>query len=271
MTELTLKEIQERELNLLKHFDNLCKANGFRYSLGGGSLLGAVRHKGFIPWDDDIDVMMPRPDYDAFLSLCASSDFPFELISYETRKGYRGLFVKLSDPKTYIVDSVIESDFEIGINIDIFPIDGLGGSREEALSLFNKTKFDRELLNASGWKKFSRSKTHGLIYEPIRLAFFLASRFANRESLIKKIEKRNKATLFETSSFAGCVCGAYREKEIMPQKTFTEYIELPFEDTTFMAISDYDSYLKAHYGDYMQLPPEKKRVTHHTYKAFLKE
>ena len=271
MKELSLKEIQTIELELLKQFDGICKANNLRYSLGGGTLLGAVRHKGFIPWDDDIDVMMPRPDYDVFLSLCAKENFPFNLISYETRKGYRGLFVKLSNPKTEIIDSVLDNDFEIGVNIDVFPIDGLGNSMDEALELFKKTRFDRELLNASGWKKFTRSKTRGLVYEPIRLAFFLGSRFVNRSSLIQKIETKNRAVSFDGSAFAGCICGTYREKEIMPQRTFTEYISLPFEDTSFMAISDYDSYLKAHYGDYMQPPPEKKRITHHTYKAFLKE
>lgn len=271
MKELSLQEIQALELSLLKEFDALCKDNNLRYSLGGGTLLGAVRHKGFIPWDDDIDVMMPRPDYDTFISVCNNQNCPFDMISYETRKGYVGLFVKLSDPKTHIVDTTLKNDYEIGVNIDVFPIDGLGSSMDEALTLFKKTRFDRELLNASSWKRFSRSKTHGLIYEPIRLAFFVASRFISKKSLIDRIERKNRETLFEKSAFAGCICGAYREKEIMPQKTFTEYVSLPFEDTEFMAIADYDSYLTAHYGDYMKLPPEKKRVTHHTYKAYLKE
>ena len=270
MKELDLKDIQQMELKLLLSFDEICQKENLRYSLGGGSLLGAVRHKGFIPWDDDIDVMMPRPDYDRFLCYCEENETPFRMIGYENEKGYNGLFAKLSDPSTTIIDSVNTVDYEIGVNIDVFPLEGLGGSEKEALKIFRKTSFDREVLNATAWKKYFRSKTHSILLEPVRLAMFILSRFARPKKLLAKIDRENRNHSFEESEYAGCVCGSYREQEIMPTKTFKEYTSLEFEGVNLKAIADYDAYLTKHYGDYMKLPPEEKRQTHHTYKAFLK-
>ena len=130
MQQLSLKEIQMIELKLLLEFDSICSQNSMRYSLGGGSLLGAIRHKGFIPWDDDIDVMMPRPDYERFLDYCRREDTSFRLITYESVSGYNGLSAKIWDPSTRIVDHVLDLSFDTGVNIDVFPIDGLANSEQ---------------------------------------------------------------------------------------------------------------------------------------------
>ena len=270
MKELDLKEIQQIEVKLLLEFDSICRKEKFRYSLGGGTLLGAIRHKGFIPWDDDVDVMMPRPDYEAFIKYCEEQNVTFKLITYENEKGYNGLFAKLSDLSTEIIDEVNTVDYTIGVNIDVFPLDGLGRSEKEAIKLFRKTSFDREVLNATAWKKYFRSKTHGILLEPVRFIIFILSRFANPKKLLNRIDEQNLKQSFEESSFAGCVCGSYREREIMPTNTFTEYTEVEFESIKLLAISNYDAYLTKHYNNYMQLPPEDKRQTHHTYKAYLK-
>ena len=270
MKELDLTEIQAIELKLLLSFDEICRKEGLRYSLGGGTLLGAIRHQGFIPWDDDVDVMMPRPDYDRFLMYCAEKDIPFGIITYENTLGYNGLFAKITDLSTRIIDEVNFIDYEIGVNIDVFPLEGLGQSEKEALKIFHKTTFDREIQNATAWKRFFRSKTHSILLEPVRFAMFIISRFANPKKLLAKIDRENLKHPFEESEYAGCVCGSYREQEIMTTKTFKEYSEVTFEGYQLSAISDFASYLTKHYGDYMQLPPEEKRQTHHTYKAYLK-
>ena len=270
MKQLTLKEIQEIELGLLLKFDAICKDNNWRYSLGGGSLLGAIRHKGFIPWDDDIDVMMPRPDYDSFVDYCCNhgDQTEFNIVTYETVKGYNGLFAKIWDPSTIITDDVMGMDYDIGVNIDVFPIEGLGKNEKEAIKIFRKTSWNREMLNAALWRKYFRSKTHSIIVEPIRLGMFVMSRFADTKKLLRKVDKENLKHPFEQSLYAGCVCGSYREKEIMTTETFKKYCELDFEGHKLKGIENYDEYLTKHYGNYMELPPAEKQETHHTYKAY---
>ena len=270
MQELSLHEIQEIELQLLMQFHQICQEQGLRYSLCAGSLIGAVRHKGFIPWDDDIDVIMPRPDYDRFILYCKQKTVPFGFVNYETEEGFNGLIIKLWDYSTVIKDDISCPNFAIGVHIEVFPAEGLGKTKEEALRLFRKTTWNRELLNAAQWKRYSRSKTHSIWIEPIRFGMFVISRFVNPKKLAKKIDNFNRSTLFEESNFAGVVSGSYREREILPKAVFEEYIPAIFEGHEFWIFKDFHSYLSSLYGDYMKLPPVEKRVTHHTFKAYRK-
>lgn len=267
---IDLNELKKIELRLMSEVDDICKREGLRYSLGGGTLLGAVRHKGFIPWDDDIDIMMPRPDYDAFIAYCATHDTPFAVRSFENDKTYVDLSAKVFDPNTVLEDDAIDGGDKTGVAIDVFVIDGLGDTEKAARKAFKKTSFKRELLVAANWKKFFRSKTHAWYVEPIRFGFFVLSRGVNKSKLFDKIQNTYKKIDFDKAKYAAAVGGAYREREILPQSVFTEYVELPFEDKSFMAIAAYDTYLSSIYGDYMKLPPEEKRVSHHTFTAYYK-
>lgn len=269
---IQLDELKQIELSILKQIHAVCVQQGFRYFLVGGTLLGAIRHKGFIPWDDDIDIGMPRADFEKFIDYCQTNDVPFDIICNRINEKYGYLFAKAMAPDTVILEeSGNRYNVNMGIYVDIFPIDGLGNTPEEAVKNLNKTRFNRELLVAANWKKFSRSKTHAFYYEPIRLAFFCLSRMCSFQKLIRKINSKYDVEGFDKSLYVGCVCGAYRNKEIVERDVFSEYIDIPFEDASFKCPKQYDKYLTNIYGKYMQLPPEEKRVTHHSFDAYHKK
>jgi lipopolysaccharide cholinephosphotransferase len=269
MNELMLEDLKAVELKILVEIDGICRAEGIRYSLTAGTLLGAARHRGFIPWDDDIDLFMPRPDYNRFIEYCKANETGFKLVSSELDQRYGYLFAKAMDMSTRVEEFVTDSKgIDMGVCVDIFPVDGLGDTYEEAQKTFKSTRFKRELLVACNWKKFFRSKTRSWKYEPIRFAFFIASRFASRKRLIASIQKKLAKHSFEDSKYVGSVCTAYRSKEIMEARLFREYTDISFEGKLFSSIKDYGKYLSAIYGDYMKLPPEDKRVTHHMFRAY---
>ena len=107
MKMIDLEEMKKIELRTMEEIDSICKANGFRYSLCGGTLLGAVRHKGFIPWDDDIDIFMPRQDYDAFVKYCVENETPFALLCTETNSDYGYIYAKAIAKDTFIVENSV--------------------------------------------------------------------------------------------------------------------------------------------------------------------
>ena len=272
MKKIDLEEMKKIELRTMEQIDSICKAEGFRYSLCGGTLLGAVRHKGFIPWDDDIDIFMPRKDYDAFVKYCVENETPFALLCTETNSDYGYIYAKAIAKDTVIVEKTANRrHIDLGVFVDVFPVDGMGKDLKDAKKNFNKTRFLRELLVASNWKTFFRSKTRSIIYEPIRFAFFLMSRFARPDKLIDKIQKASRKIDFDSSVYAGNLGGTYRFRETMETSVQNEFTELEFEGRKFSAIKNYDSYLKNLYGDYMQLPPEEKRITHHMFDAYYKD
>ena len=269
MREINLEELKKIELSVMKSVHEICTEQSIRYSLCGGTLLGAVRHGGFSPWDDDIDIMMPRPDYDRFVRYCQENETPFNLLSSETDERYGYLFAKAMDKNARIIEENSNPNgIELGVYIDIFPIDGLGDTYEEALKKFKSSRFKRELLVAKNWKKYFRSKTRSWKYEPIRFAFFIASRFVSMKRLVGKLQKKFRKKEFDESSYVAAIFGSYREKEIIKKEYFNDYIDMDFEGTAFKVIVGYKEYMQSIYGDYMKLPPEEKRVSHHMFKAY---
>lgn len=269
MREINLEELKKIELSVMKEIHKICTEQDIKYSLCGGTLLGAIRHGGFIPWDDDIDIFMPRPDYDRFVKYCQENETPFDLLSLETDERYGYLFAKAMAKNTRIIeDNSNPNGIEMGVYVDIFPIDGLGSTYEEALKEFKSSRFKREMLVAKNWKKYFRSKTRSWKYEPIRFAFFVASRFVSMKKLVGKTQSKLRLTSYDESDYVATICGSYREKEIMEKTVFEECVDIAFEDAVFKGIKEYDKYLSHIYRNYMELPPEKNRVSHHMFKAY---
>lgn len=271
MNEIKLDEIKSIEVNILKEFKTICDAEGYNYSIFAGTLLGAVRHKGFIPWDDDIDVMMPRPDYIKFKDYCLNNQTGFQLYCNETNPKYGYLFAKISNPKTIVYEENTDRyNLGIGISIDVFVYDGMGKTKKEAIKRYNRSALYRELLIAGNWERFFRSKTHKFYYEPFRLILFLFSRLVNPKKLIRKINMMYNCNSFYNCEYVGNLGSDKRSKSIIKRKNFDKYVELEFEGEFYKAFMGYKDYLTRMFGDYMKLPPLNKRVTHHSFKAYWK-
>ena len=255
MRKINLDELKQIQLNLLKEVHDFCMERGLRYSLGGGTLLGAVRHKGYIPWDDDIDLMMPRIDYDIFVKEFSGYKSFLVCGAYENDKSFIYPFAKVYDNRTQLK----EKDFKggIGVNIDVFPIDGYPNkniNKWEFFFFIVKMKFMMKAFYLKTKEKRSWKK----------IPFLILS-----DSYVK--ERANHLTRkykCENTVFWGVVMGRYEEKECYSHTVFSEYIELEFENLKFYAIKDYDTYLMGHYGDYMVLPPVEKQKRHHQTEAF---
>ncbi|MCH5147470.1 MAG: LicD family protein [Clostridiales bacterium] len=267
--EIGLEELKRIELNVLCQIREICNEQNIKYFLDGGTLLGAIRHGGFIPWDDDIDICMPRPDYNRFIEYCKNHYTPFGLASHQTDFRFTELYAKAYDRDTICEEIYVNrSRAEYGVYVDIFPLDGLGNSQKQALKLLHKSRFKRSLLKAANWRSYFKSKTRKWYVEPVRFLFFILSRLTNPAKLVHKIEKIYKDIPYEGSEKVGVVCGLYDDKEIMDYSIFKNIIEVEFENEQFAILERYDEFLTNLYGDYMKLPPPEKRVTHHTFKAY---
>lgn len=267
---VTPEEMREIQLRMLNIFADFCEEHHLRYSLGGGTLLGAVRHKGYIPWDDDIDVMMPRPDYEYLIKFFSANNVTLSH-GFNTA-GHTWLFSKMYDDRTIIAGPRPSRS----LYIDIFPIDAVAESDDSQLWKMIE-RYPRYLL--SHYHYIFRRRDSGIfqrVFYTFRwigsLVYHHAFIFWNYtpKRLFLSFQKEIEKHAFGSTSRSGAIVGLYLKKEIMPTVVFEEYITLPFEGRHFMCIKNYDSYLRQHYGDYMQLPSEDKRKPVHLLEAYWK-
>lgn len=249
-------------LGILVELDRVCNQHGLRYFLTGGSMIGAVRHKGMIPWDDDIDVAMPRDDYER-LKLIANEAFDkdFELIHTGNNDSYFWRFAKLCHKKTTLVE--IEYPFCIeGVFVDVFPLDGLPDNMADRIKHYNRyDKRLRELCLLYQPPKQISFKT------PRRFLSSLKSKFYHMvysyAKLVDRCESVAKKFSYEESNYIVNFAGIYGIKEITQKKFFSDYILMDFEGYKLRVPIGYDGYLTGVYGNYMELPPLEKRTPHH--------
>lgn len=261
MREIQFEEMKKIELNILTYFTEVCEENNLRYYLGGGTLLGAVRHKGFIPWDDDIDVMMPRPDFQKLLSLSINNE-NYNIIKPGTA-GYYYNFAKLVDTRTILEEKGIKLIDGLGVYIDIFPLDGMPETPDARKKRFKELNSIRKRINNTC---LLRPKFHRNPFAYLNACrIYNSNKNIDLSSLQKKYLDSALKNSFDDSEFVFAAGGAYGARDIFPGKWFEKEIELQFENLSVKAFNGYDFYLTQLYGDYMTLPPEDKRVTpHHT-------
>ena len=260
---LTLSEMQQVYLELLEEFDALCRTHGLRYDLAGGSLLGAVRHGGFIPWDDDIDVCMPRPDYERLLKLKAQGELSLpekrDVISHGDRTLARhfGRYIRKDVGR---VSEMAEDQDCPYIGMDIFPVDGLPkGDLAFRWQCFQIRQLRRFLLTSVEKKGTSRRGAGAAfvkdLYRPI-LKMIGPYRIAAR------LDRVCSRVPFEKAEYVGAVTGMYGLREKWSKEQMLPQIHMDFAHLKAPCFANYDVYLSNLFGDYMRLPPEDKQVPH---------
>ncbi|MDY3784069.1 MAG: LicD family protein [Candidatus Cryptobacteroides sp.] len=253
----SLRDIQLRLLDIVKDVDAFCRQNGLRYSLAYGTLLGAVRHKGFIPWDDDLDIMMPRPDFEVFVATYGKDPASPYRCLYNTRgkeEYFVNFFAKVHDTRTVSIEARMPS-YRFGLNIDVFPIDGKPSTGQAAFEKECSSIIHRIYLRQRPFFPWS-------LHDPL-----LPKIEAHAHSLdywIEKINSRMLSFSYSDSQFRGALPTRRNgTKEVFPKEVFDSFRDIEFEGETLMSIQDPDRFLRQVFGeDYMTPPPEGKRKTH---------
>ena len=260
MRALTLEETHGALLEILVKFDEICKEHGLPYSLAFGTLLGAVRHKGFIPWDDDVDVVMPRPDYERFYDMVQSGEIDlgdrFVLSADRGKKAFYP-FLKLMD-KTRPIKRWSQKEVPY-LYIDIFPLDG-APQEEKKLKKLRKKSFKYSAIMALARWAVPEHRWM-LIFRVLGFPFYLGATLYGMSRAARKAAELAQKTKYEESENCAVFCFD-PDRWLLPREAFTQYTELPFDGYNFQAVAAWDEWLTLCYGDYMTPPPQNKQFKH---------
>lgn len=270
---LSMAEIQRVSLEILKHVARICEENGFKYCLMYGTLIGAIRHKGYIPWDDDVDIMMPRPDYDAFLEYVMSHPEDmgkYQVFNQTTHKDYRYGITRISD-SDYIIDTGDKYSCGMGIFLDIYPYDGLGNDINAALNILSSARSLCDDLYQTLWRPILPPSDFNFRSKISYFVSHLKKKILGGKRFLNKIEKMRQQYEYNNSEYVGPLWFFMKPECVLFKKTvFDDLIKVPFEDGEFYVPKDFHSVLTQEYGNYMELPPVENRIYHHQYKAYKK-
>ena len=256
-----LRIIQKKESLILKEFDRVCRENDIKYTIAYGTLLGAVRHKGFIPWDDDIDVCMLRSEYDRFKSICdqqLSEDFFYQ--SPETDKEYLRMYDKIRlNGSVFLETAHSNRQIHHGLYLDIFPVDNVPDDPRERARHLRHYSFFHTILSSKYISLESRrglNKLFALIIRIFTLFIPLKWVYKKTKELSIKYNKTNCSMVRNYEVVKGLA-------DLFPRSLYTDVVDVEFEGFNVMATCHYDDMLSKIYGDYMTLPPVEKRISHH--------
>lgn len=268
MKKITLEQKRTILLDILSAVDAFCEKQGIRYSMACGTMLGAVRHKGFIPWDDDIDIYLPREDYTRLEEVFPDIlDGKYRFASLSRTRGWHNAYGKIYDDRTYSANSKANR-IAFGINIDVYPIDDVPDD-EAGWHKFRKKQ--KKAVNDVKYKTLSLSSGNGLKRNLLLLWKKIPILFKTRDELLKTLDSiaqsnngKGYTTCFEN-------CQGLIQQHPFKKSLFDSITIWPFEDRVFHGFEDADAYLRNGYGDYMKLPPKEKQVLVHGYDTFWKE
>lgn len=259
-TNIEMKEVKNAELNLLIKFADYCDCNNLCYCLCGGTLLGAVRHQGFIPWDDDIDVMMPRQDYIRFIELQHRKQ-EFDYCTAVDGTGNIPI-MKILDKQIHVEVPYSEGEQVSYAWIDVFPIDGIDENKTVFAIQLKKIRFLRMLSNAARAKVGKGTTKYRALAKAVAS---VPAKLIGARKIALLIDKIAMKLPFEEARFVGGLTWGYEEKEKMPKDEWLQRVRVVFEGNEFWTLGCWDYYLKSLFGNYMELPPAEKRQTHLLY------
>lgn len=261
-----IRELQKVDLNIVKEVVRICDIYKLKYYIIGGTLLGAIRHKGFIPWDDDIDLAMPREDYEKFLEIASNEiNKNFKIVNFKNDPLYQYYITRILDLNTKVTESRIGNDYRnTYASIDVFPIDGTPNYTLIRNIYYLRVMSHRAIMSLCYKDSIDRSRKRS-IKEQILLYIMEKLPIEKMTTPYKqkcKIDKLLKSQKIDNSNYIGTIMGAYRTREIVPKEYFGEGEFYEFEGIKLRGPSLYHEYLTHMYGDYMKLPPESERKTH---------
>lgn len=263
MTQINATDLKKIQIEILNFVNAFCEENGISYWLDSGTLLGAIRHKGYIPWDDDIDIGMLRSDFNHFIASFNKSNGRYKVICNEVREDCYYPFAKILDTKTVLYEPD-EDGTKLSINIDLFVYDVTPDKdsavrqydRRDKLANLNVVQF--KMFRSKEWyKKIPKT----LLYYVLKLypKGYFASQIVKNS---KRYEKTDAKYIGNFTSESRVLCD---------KSVFDSFVMKEFEGKEYPVPAGYDAWLTAFYGDYMKLPPEEQRVSHHAFKAYIDE
>lgn len=268
MKSISLDELKTLQVEMLKKVADYCESNNLTYFLAYGTLLGAVRHKGYIPWDDDIDIMMPRSDYDLFLKNFNGQVPSLRVNAPELDPDFYAPYANVYDERTVLEEDIVSHKTSpLGIKIDIFPLDWI--PQDEGLydELWRRSKVDTVRL-------FSKTKLlsycHGMDWIKLLVRKIQYLTYSVRKIQIRHLELINDEKYRSDGPLMDVVAITWRFKMPLDKSCYYPAARLSFEGYEFMAPKEYDTVLRTIYGDYMKLPPENERVPRHSFRAYWK-
>jgi LPS biosynthesis protein len=268
MKVIKIEELKKIQLDILTEIDTFCRKNNIKYFLGFGTLLGAIRHKGYIPWDDDIDIVMLRNDYDKFIKEFSKNDRSiYRVQSGDIDKTFLYPYAKIDDTRTTLIENANNSS-NIGINIDLFPLDIIPEDSKKAKILLMKSK----VWNCIYILKYVKIKHGRNIFKNIIL---ILSHFLLGIIKYRTIKKNIIINAQKYKNYTSKYCGNVVMTDkwnggIQEVESFSEVLYVDFETIKVPIPCGYDAFLKGCYGDYMELPPLSERVSHHSFYAYWK-
>lgn len=261
MKKIDKKSQKKIMIDILKYFDEICRNNNIKYSLIGGSLIGAIRHKGIIPWDDDIDVILDKENYDKMMDVFSKKKHPkYHFLYYKNCERYYYPYPKLVDSSTYIEEPLMSENIkELGIFIDIFCYNNIPDDFKKQKNYIKHIKFTNIFLlrRKIDIKKYSMKKNF------LRFNCNLLSKIIGYKKILSHYENFCGKYNLVYNNYVCSNWPSYGVKnEIQNSEDIKDYIDVQFEGIKVMIFKNYDKILRTTFGDYMILPPVEKRISH---------